>query len=234
MPTNFKVTLQRSAGLNEIPGDWTTADYKAVLDLTEFGDTTDLSDDDVRDMAFMSLADLPKNEAAELLMNYVFPEEELSAGQIQNASHEMTHEKLWEEYPEPPQHRNFFRVGSLLYRAYNGGFPRPEARRLTVHVVPVKGGKELLAAPTAPFVARLLAAGMDGHALIHRLYEDELQSKTFPASENIIWSVKSTPDADGAYVLEVIGSDYWLEVFDPSGTYECTAYPDAEEEDEED
>jgi hypothetical protein len=226
MQPKFKVTLQKSIALTEISGDWTIKDYDQILELTDYGQSDDLDEQEVRGMALLSLADLEKNEAAELLMDYVFPEDALTSGQIQNASYEMEDEKLWEEYPEPAQHRNFFRVASLLYRAYNGGFPKPDARKLTIHVVPEKEADAWMKKPTPAFTARLLAAGMDDHALIHRLYEDELKSEHFEAARNIIWSVKSTPNGDGSYQVDILSSDYWLEVYQPATTYECVAYPD--------
>jgi hypothetical protein len=227
MKHKFNVTLQKSTALTEIPGDWKTKDYVQILELTDYGDFDDLNEQEVKGMAVLSLADLEKNEAAELLMGYVFPVDALTPGQIQNASHEMEDEKLWEEYPEPAQHRNFFRIGSLLYRAYNGKFPKPDARKLTIHVVPEQNADRLMKKPTPAFVVRLLAAGMNDHALLHRLYEDELKSEYFKAATNIIWSTKSTPNGDGSYQFDILSSDYWLEAFDPANTYECIAYPDA-------
>ena len=224
----FTVDFKDTQALTEIPGDWTQPDYEHILRETEFGDFSGLNPTEIEEMALMSLADLDKNEAAELLMKYVFDDEALSKGQIQNASHEADTEKLWEEYPEPDKHRCFFRVGSLLYRAYNGGFPKPDARQVEVLVTPKKGGKALLENPTPAFVARLLAGGMDDHALLHRLYDDELKSEHFPAAENIIWEVKSTPDGAGGNSLVVLSSDYWLEVFGPGGAYECAAWADVE------
>lgn len=233
MQNRFKVSLQRSTALTEIPGDWTTRDYDQLLQLLDYGETDDLSEQEIKGMTELSLSDLEKNEASELLMNYVFPDGALTPGQIQNTSHEMEDEKLWEEYPEPALHRKFFRIASLLYRAYNGGFPKPDARKLSIHVVPEKDSEVLMKKPTPAFVTRLLAAGMDGHALIHRLYEDELKSKHFPAATNIIWSVKSTPNGDGSFQFDVLSSDYWLEAYAPNTVYECIAYPDAIIEDSE-
>lgn len=222
----FTVAFKDTQALTEIPGDWTQPDYEHILQETEYGDFSGLSPKELEEMALMSLADLDKNEAAELLMNYVFTDGVLSRGQIQNASHEADTEKLWEEYPEPDKHRRFFRVGSLLYRAYNGGFPKPDARQIEVLVTPQKGGAALLETPTPAFVARLLAAGMDDHALLHRLYDDELKGEHFPAATNLIWDVKSTPDGAGGYSLVVLSSDYWLEAYGPGENYACSAWKD--------
>jgi hypothetical protein len=226
MQSKFKVTLQKSSLLNEIPGDWSTRDYDQLLELVDYGETDDLDEQEIEGMALISLSDLEKNEAAELLMEYVFPEDTLSSGQIQNASYEMEDEKLWEEYPDPAQHRRFFRVASLLYRAFKGGFPKPVARKLSIDVVPGREMEGLMSKPSPAFVARLLAAGMDERALLNRLYGEELKSQHFPAAANIIWSAKSTANGDGSYRLDVLSSDYWLEDYTPAAAYECTAHPD--------
>ncbi|MTB51231.1 hypothetical protein [Lewinella sp. W8] len=227
MQPKFKVTLQQSKPLAEIAGDWTTSDYNEILRMTDYGDADDLDGNEFQGMALLSLSELEKDEAAQLLIEYVFPEDALSEGQAQNAAHQMEDEKLWEEYPDPTHHRNFFRVGSLLYRAFNGGFPKPDARKLTIHVNPKSDvDPSLLATPTPAFTARLLAAGMEDRTLIHRLYEDELKSEQFPAAATVVWSVKSTSNGDGSFQLDILGSDYWLEDYRPADAYECVAYPD--------
>ncbi|WP_116125826.1 hypothetical protein [Lewinella sp. IMCC34183] len=228
MNLTFHLTSVTSEPLLQLPGDWTTDDYRKLLDLTEYGDTTALSDAELKEMAYMSLADLPKPEAAELLIRYVFPEDALTPGQIQNSSHEMDTERLWEEYPEPKHHRNFFRVGSLLYAAYNGGHPKPDGHRLIVDVAGPGKAAELLADPDPALVLRLLAPAMDGHALLHRLYEDELAGTDFPAARHILYRVASEPTGEGAHRLTIDSTDYWLDDFNPAGPYEVTAAPDGE------
>ncbi|MBB4078642.1 hypothetical protein GGR28_001255 [Lewinella aquimaris] len=221
MSQQFTITPVSSEELPELPGDWTTDDYRKLLELTEYGDTSDLSDKEIQEMTFMSVADLAKPEAAKLLIDYVFPKDALTPGQIQNSSHEMDTERLWEEYPEPQHHRNFFRVGSLLYAAYNGGHPKPDGRQVVVNITAKnEEGAQLLEHPKPAFLLRLLAPAMNSHALLHRLYEDELKSGPFPAAANIIWSVESKPIGDHAFEVTLLSTDYWLEAFEPVGEYE--------------
>ncbi|NJC27410.1 hypothetical protein [Neolewinella antarctica] len=227
MHPTYQVRPLGSESIAEVPTDWTPADYRAILDATEYGDTSALSDEELAEMACMSLADLDKPESAELLLKHVFTDEELNTGQIENASHEMASEKLWEEYPEPDKHRGFFRAASLLYRAYNGGFPRVDGRIVTISVTPEKkAGAEHLTELTPAFVLRLLAGGMDDHALLHRLYGDELASESFPSAPNITWDVTTKPGENGATEITVFSSDYWLDAFNPANDYVVTAYPD--------
>lgn len=226
MQTTFAVTLLSSESLLQMPGDWTTEDYRQILTLTDYGDQEDMSDREIQEMAFMTIADLPKPEAAELLMEYVFADGALTEGQRKNSSHEMDTERLWEEYPEPRHHANFFRVGSLLYAAFNGGHPKPDGRRLVVQVAAKGEGADLLQNPDPALVLRLLAPAMDGHALLHRLYEDELNGASFPAAANLLYRIAPRKLDDGSYELTIDSTDYWLADYRPAGTYEVAAAPD--------
>lgn len=226
MPQSYTVRQITSKPLREIPGDWTSTDYYNILELAEYGDTSDLSEAEVADIAKMALADLPKDESATLLINYVFPAGALTKGQVQNCAHEMDTESLWEEYAEPAYHRMFYRVGSLLYSAYNGGFPKPDGHQLKLRVTAAKpAGKELLANPEPAFLLRLLAPGMDGHALLHRLYEDQLKGAEFPEAEAIVWEAESVADGDD-YLLTLTSSAYWFKDYNPIDSYEATAWDD--------
>lgn len=217
----FTVTPVSSESIRQLPGDWTTEDFRNLLNLTEYGDTSGLSDTDLKDMAFMSVADLDKPEAAQLLMEYVFPKDALSPGQIQNSCHEMDTERLWEEYPEPKHHRNFFRVGSLLYAAYNGGHPKPDGREVKVRITAAeKEGAELLINPLPALLLRLLAPAMNPHALLHRLYEDELKEGDFKAAANLLYGIESTMEEGNTFAVTILSTDYWLEDFNPVGEYE--------------
>ena len=222
----FTVSPVSSETITMLPGDWTTADNTQILELTEYGDTAGLSEQEIREMAYLSLADLPKPEAAELLIRYIFPEGALSPGQIQNSSHEMDTERLWEEYPEPRHHRNFFRVGSLLYAAYNGGHPKPDGHQLIVRVTGKGDAAKLLTAPDPALVLRLLAPAMDPHALLHRLYEDELKGDRFAAAGHLLYDIQSVDEGEGTFRLTLLSTDYWLDDFNPAGPYEVEARPD--------
>ncbi len=222
MTHKFTVHPVTSESLLQLPGDWTTDDFRKLLELTDYGDASDLSDKEVQEMAYLSIADLPKNEAAELLMNFVFPKDALTPGQIQNSSHEMDTERLWEEYPEPKHHRNFFRVGSLLYAAYNGGHPKPDGRKVVLRLTAkTEEGAELLQSPEAALLLRLMAPAMDGHALLHRLYEDEIRGGEFPSAPFIVWSAAAQPQGEQSVAVTLFSTDYWLEDFNPVGEYEA-------------
>ncbi|MGB3799160.1 MAG: hypothetical protein WA952_05050 [Lewinella sp.] len=226
MQATFVVSQVSSDSLMQLPGDWTTDDFREILNLTEYGDQSELSDKEIQEMAYLSLADLPKSEAADLLLSYVFSEDELTDGQRQNSSHEMDTERLWEEYPEPEHHAGFYRVGSLLYAAYNGGHPKPDGRQLVINVTAKEDGADLLSDPDPALVLRLLAPAMDGHALLHRLYEDELKGSSFPSAKHILYRIESRAVESDTFELTLYSTDYWLEDFRPNGPYEATVAED--------
>lgn len=219
----YTITPISSESITSLPGDWTTNDYRKLLELTEYGDTSDLSDKELKEMAYMSIADLDKSDAAELLIKYVFPEGELTPGQIHQSSHDMETERLWEEYPEPKQHRNFFRVGSLLHAAYNGGHPKPDGIEVVVKITAADAeDAESINPPSAALLLRLLAPAMNSHALLHRLYEDELKEGDFAAAANLVYSITAKPAGENSYEVTALSTDYWLEDFAPVGKYEVT------------
>ena len=222
-PHTFTVRPLSSEAIAELPGDWTTDDFRHLLDLTEYGDTSGMSDAELKEMAYLSIADLDKPEAAALLIRYVFPEGALTPGQVQNSSYEMDSERLWEEYPEPKHHRNFFRVGSLLYAAYNGGHPKPDGREVRIKITAKDAeGAALLSKPAPALLLRLLAPAMNPHALLHRLYEERLASGEFEAAADLLYAIESRPEGEHTFAVNVLSTDYWLKDFEPVGEYEVT------------
>lgn len=225
--STYQVTLTAERTLDHLPDDWTTADYRELLDRTEYGDTGGLSDTELKEMAYLSVADLERPEAAKLLLEYRCGEQ-LEAGQIQQAMHEMEREKLWEEYPDMAAHQSLFSAGSLLYAAYNGGFPKTEARELTLEVsTKDDDSAAALRAADPALLLRLLAPGMDEHALLHRLFEDQLTGESFPEAAHILWQADVKETDPRTFELRLLSSTYWLEDYRPVDHYTAKAWPDA-------
>ena len=90
------------------------------------------------------------------------------------------------------------------------------------------GAKQLLKnVDNESFLVRLLADGMDDHAILHRLYGDQLSGKSFPNAAEIVWTVRAEPAGEDTVKLEVISSGYWLDALERTKNYESAAYPDA-------
>jgi hypothetical protein len=123
MKIKFNIELLKSETISELPNAWSSENYRDLLELMEYGDTSDILEGDLKEMCLMSLSEYDPDEAAKYVLSYIF-EGRLNSGQIHNLSHEMQDEKMWEEYADLFLHEEFFNVGQLLYQAFNGKFPR--------------------------------------------------------------------------------------------------------------
>jgi hypothetical protein len=126
MKTDFPIKVLDFRVLREIEGAWTQADYGALLQTMDFGETGVMSDAEMREITLLALQDLEPVEAAELVLTQHLGHR-LKSGQIKNAANEMLEEKLWEEYADLSLHEGMFNVASLLYAAFPRRFPQPDA-----------------------------------------------------------------------------------------------------------
>ncbi|MFT4975386.1 MAG: hypothetical protein ACI8S6_001273 [Myxococcota bacterium] len=226
MQTTFNVQVLDFNLLREL-SPRTASDHAAMLEAMDYGDTSGMSDEELREMCVASLQDLDPSEAAELVLRHDLSDR-LRKGQIKNMSHEMTDEKFWEYYPDMSLHERLFGVGSLLYQAFPRVFPEPDAVRVQLEVSATDpAGRALLAAPLPEsFVVRLLADGMPG-AIIHRLFEDQLAGTHFPEAESIVWTVLQHTVDDNTVHLNVTSSGSWLDPMRHTRSYTSTAHPDS-------
>ena len=176
MQTEFRVTVRSFSNLLETEGARTTEHYAALLDAMDYGDRSGLNDDELREMCIMSLQDLEPTEAAYVVLKHDMGDV-LRDGQARNLASEMLDEKLWEEYADSSLHERMFNAGSLLYEAFPRSFPKPDAVQVELEVVAAnQAARELLVpSPNESFLVRLLADGMEGNAVLHRLYGKELK-----------------------------------------------------------
>lgn len=213
-PISYKV-------IGELPNAWTQNDYKQLLDLMDYGDTTGLDPKELKEMCLLSLSDNEPEDAAKIILEYIFSDR-LNSGQIDNISNEMIEEKIWEEYAELSMHEEFFNATQILYEAYNGKFPHPEAVIIHVNITPKNTkSKAVLDHDIEANLIRLLAAGMPDNTLIKRLFEEQLNGAKFPDAKDIIWQFKKEPLEGDGYHLEIISSTYWLHDFKYIEDYEA-------------
>ncbi|WP_373518103.1 hypothetical protein [Pricia sp.] len=207
--------------IEELPHAWNDGDYKKLLDTAEYGDTSDLSSQELKEMCLLSISDNDPAEAAKLVLAYVFGER-LNPGQIDNLSHEMETEKVWEEYAELSMHEEFFNATQLLYKAYNGKFPHPEAVRFKMKVTSKeKTGMEIFEKDTEACLIRLLVQGMPENTLINRLFDDELKGGDFKDAKDIIWQYTEEAAENNSQVFEIISSTYWFNDLKYAETFEA-------------
>ncbi|MDO7884210.1 hypothetical protein [Hymenobacter cheonanensis] len=208
--------------LSELPNAWQSADYLALLNQIDYENPEAIAPAELADMTKMALTDLEPAEAAEAVLTYTAAEE-LTKGQIDQLAHQMQTEKLWEENPNFALHQKFFNATQLLYDAYNGKFPHPQAVEFKVKIT--ASSPDDLAAldhATAATLLRLLAPGLSDRALLHRLFSDQVAGGEFPEAASILWQFTPSEKTADSVVYDIISSDYWLEDFKFADTYEAT------------
>ena len=162
----YQVRLLRFSNILEISGAWTSDDIGGLLDAMEYGDRTGMSDEELREMCILSLQDLKPVGAAYAVLKHDMSDV-LREGQISDLSHEMLDEKLWEEYSDASLYERLFNVGSLLYAAHPNVFPEPDAACVEIEITAIDTGarRQLFSGLDESFLVRLLADGMDDHAI---------------------------------------------------------------------
>lgn len=211
MNTIYKAEILNFETILALPNYWDKVKYKELLGVMEYGDTSEIADADLKDMCYMSIADNEPEEAARLILGYVF-NDRLNAGQIDNLSNEMREEKMWEEYAEIGYHEDFFNTGQILYNAFNGKFPLPEAVEFSVKISE-KNLADLLIDNKISEAAliRLLSQGMPENTLINRLFKDQIAGDSFEEAENIIWRLKTEKESENTALVTVISSKYFFQ-----------------------
>ncbi|MGB5418643.1 hypothetical protein [Algibacter sp.] len=210
MNTQFNGEILNFATIEVLPNAWNDKKYLELLEVLEYGDTSEIDLNDLKDMCMMALTDLEPDEAAKIMLDYVF-KDRLNDGQKDNLSHEMLEEKIWEEYADLSMHEEFFNVTQLLYQAYNGKFPHPEAVKFEVKISSKKPEDfSIFKTSTEATLLRFLVKGMPSNTLINRLFNDEIKGESFSQAKDIIWQYKKVSEDKNTMVFEVISSIYWF------------------------
>lgn len=211
MTVKFKVILDQVKTIDVLPESWSIIDYKNLLEVMDYGDTTTLSESELEEMCLLSLSDNETHEAAKIILKYLF-KEQLSRGQIENLSHEMLHEHPWEEYADLSMHETFFNAGQLLYKAYNGKFPHPNAIRFKVTFTVLSSSMlSVFEENTEEQIIRILVQGMPKNTLLKRLFKDELASGGLKDARDIIWQLKKINQEKTSITYDVLSSYRWFE-----------------------
>ncbi|MFT6795023.1 MAG: hypothetical protein ACJART_000154 [Maribacter sp.] len=213
MKIQCKVQVLKFSTINELPSTWTVSNYKDLLKEMDFDGIETIAENELKDICYMALTDYEPEEAAEMVLTYIF-KDRLKFKQIQNLSHEMLDEKLWEEYADLSMHEDFFNVGQLLYQVFDGKFPHPEAVRFQVKVSVKKEAELAIFEDNAetPLI-RLLVKGMPEKTLINRLFDKQLEGDAFTEAKDIIWQLKKEKGEGASFIFDVISSEYWFHDF---------------------
>jgi len=226
MKALFKIEHLNFKTIHELPNSWTGQDYESLLEIMDYGDTTELLPKELKEMCLMSLTDNEPEDAAKIVLEYVF-KNRLTKGQVENIANEMIEEKLWEEYADLSLHEEFFNVNQLLYQAYNGKFPYPEAVKFQVKIAAKNNSAFTIfrSFPEASLI-RLLVSGMPKNTLIYRLFEEQVEGEEFKDAEDIIWQFKMDHINDNELLVDIISSEYWFHDFKYVAAFEGETHSD--------
>jgi hypothetical protein len=219
MILRFSLDPGKFQQLGKLPGAWGTKQFSDLLALMEYQESEELAQDELQELCYMALADLGEDEAAILVLTYLLTGR-LNKGQIENLAQEILVEKLWEDFADLSLHETLFNAHQLLYDAFNGKFPKPEALRFEV-VVSALNPRDLqyFSGPSEPSLIRLLVQGMPSTTKIARLYEDELSGGPFDDAHHILWQLQMREIHELSVIFEAFTSPYWFGDLKQSGSF---------------
>jgi len=189
--------------VDELEGSWTNADFAALLTKFDYADADKLKQNELKEYLFMAISDFEPEEAATIVLDYKLSEV-LTEGQIHNLSHEMLREKVSENYSDISIHKDLFDANQLLYKAYNGKFPKAVANIIDFEM---RAEQPEEAEITKEIVLQAFSTGLSERNLIKRLFKDQLEGNIeFPEAEGILWDLQNKGNAQ--YVVTT--SEKWL------------------------
>lgn len=200
----MKVRIIEVKTINELDSYWSNDDFINLLKEFDFPDTDKIKKENLKEMLHMAITDFEPSDAARIILNYKLGEQ-LNEGQIQSISHDMTADKVAEDYPEPNLHYDLFNINQLLFKAYNGTFPNTEATLLDLEILEDDGmdigvDREIL--------SKVIAGGLRDNSLIKRLYADQLEGTVqFEDAHKFIWTVETLKKNK----YRILTSRYWID-----------------------
>jgi len=236
MSKPFLVSVLALKKIFDMPGSWSEAEHRALLNQLEIDDVDEIENKDLLDFVIMALQDLEPEEAGDQVLACKLAGR-VTAGSRQNIVQDLLEgQRPWEELSDIGLHARVFAAARLLYQAIPSLFPKPDMMQLTLRLQARNDeAKKILAeAPEAAFVTRVLADGMDEHSILERLFDEQLAARSFDEAEGIIWLAEFSEHSDGgaSAVLTVYSSQHWLHDLEEIEEFESSAYNDLPEEDE--
>lgn len=235
MNKKFTVEILSFLKISEIENTWTADDYKALLSMMDMHEDElgTMSESELKEMCLMSLNDFEHHESAQFLLTHIF-KDEITEGKIEQLSHQMIENKLWEEHADSAYHRSLFDAYGLLREAYNGIFKEPTGVKFTVKISADSDDPfEIFDASPHAVIVRLLANGLKEAAILNRLYEEQIKGDSFSDAKNILWILKELDITEKERRYEITSSDLWFGELKDQETFEAKAHGDVAEEENE-
>jgi hypothetical protein len=224
MKPKFQLSINSVSIVHELPGTWSATDCLALLNQLEFGDTADIPKEQLRDYAVMALQDLEDDEAAGVLLNYIFGDE-LSSGKIQNLSDEMT--------------ERIFNAQFLLNQAYPN-CQQPEINKVVVTLTALNQDAEAYLRKYDPdtsgksipeqLLVRCFATALPDNSILNRLFDDQIIGKLpFGEAMHILWHVHAIKvpgeaASEQRFELTLYSPTRWTGSLDDGIVVECEPF----------
>ncbi|MFT6347764.1 MAG: hypothetical protein ACJAYB_000761 [Psychromonas sp.] len=235
MNKEFNVEILSFQKISEIENAWLADDYNALLSMIDMNEDelSGMSESELKEMCLMSLNDLEAHESAKLLLTHIF-KNEISAGKIDQISHQMLEKNLWEVHADPAYHMSLFNAYELLRKAYNGTFTEPTGVKLTIKIsADEKQFFDIFDGSLHAVIVRLLANGLQESAILNRLFEEKINGESFPEAKSILWILKELSPTDNERQYEITSSYLWFGELEDATCFDADAHPDRKEEDQE-
>ncbi|UJF22733.1 hypothetical protein [Shewanella sp. OMA3-2] len=233
MQTQFNVQVGSFGKITKIPNAWSNEDYHQLMAIMGLDDGLEGMDAaELREMCMMSLSDLEANEAAKVVLTHLF-DNELTEGKIDQLSHDMVGDRMWEEYSDCLLHERFFSAYALLREAFNGIFAQPTGVEFTVNVVANDiDDLHIFDESLSASMVRLLSSALTPDALLHRLYEDQISGYQFPEAAGIVWQLQQTAAEGLSRQFKMVSSSFWFSKLAEIEQFDATSHADVSDEDE--
>lgn len=228
----FTIEILEFEEIHRLPGQWSAARLRALLDHLDYDDIDGITDPDLEEMATMATQDLALRSGTDRVLEFVFGTD-LTPGARQEIAHDLTQDRPWEQHSVLGRQAQLFAVVGLLQKAFPSEYGIPDAARVRARIV--ASGKETTSsmreAPSPSLVIRWLADSMPEDAVLRRLYREALETGPFPEASEIIWDLHVTADEIGKEPaqceIEVHSSLQWLgPLAESSGTHTSHAHSD--------
>jgi len=234
MNKEFNVEILSLVKISEIENAWIADDYKALLSMMDIAEdeVSGMNESELKEMCLMSLSDFEHHESAKFLLTHIF-KDEITEGKIDQLSHQMVENKLWEEHADSAYHRSLFNAYELLRKAYNGIFKEPTGVKFTIKITStIKDSFDIFYPSLHAVIVRLLSNGLAEDAILTRLYEEQISGENFSDAKNILWILKEISITEIERQYEITSSDLWFGELEEGMSFDAKAHADVEEEDE--
>lgn len=227
MDLKFRVKIESFKKISKIENAWCNEDYKGLLSLMGLDDGLDaMNISELKEMCLMSLNDFKPEEAAEFVLTHLF-NEELTEGKINQLSHQMPEESMWEEYPDYFYHKRLFNAYGLLREAFNGIFSKPTGVEFTFSIAGHdKDDFHVFKESPHASIVRLLSCGLDQSEILNRLCDEQIAGNTFKEAEAIAWELEEVARTDQEVKYRFISSELWFGGFEDVSQFEAYTHAD--------